>query len=55
MPELQDQIGKNNNEDIVMSVYDNGNAENVFGINWRSMDDAIEDTTESLLALEAKA
>ena len=55
VPGLEKRIGKNNNEDIAMPKFVTGDADSVFGLKWRSMDETMRDTAESLLALEAKA
>ena len=55
VPELEGRIGKNNNEDIAEPKFDTSDAEKVFGIKWRALDQAMKDTAESFLRLEAKA
>ena len=52
---LEKRIGENNNEDIAMPKFVTGNADRVFGLKWRTMDETMRDTAENLLALEAKA
>ena len=55
VPELEGKIGKNNNEEMVMPRFDTSDAEKVFGIKWRGLDETMRDTARSLLALESKA
>jgi nucleoside-diphosphate-sugar epimerase len=55
VPGLEVRIGKNNEEDIVLPRIDTSDAEEVFGIKWRSLDDTMRDTAESFLKLEAKS
>ena len=55
VPELEGRIGKNNQEEIGLPKYDTEDAERVFGIKWRGIDECMKDTAISLLALEGKA
>lgn len=55
LPELKDRIGRNNDEVIVLPKIDTSDAEEVFGIKWRSLDDTMKDTAESFLKLESKS
>ena len=55
VPGLEERIGKHTNEDIIMPKFDTSEAQKVFGIKWRTLDETMKDTAESLLALEGKA
>lgn len=55
VPGLEERVGKDTSEDIVLPKFDTRDAEQVFGIKWRTLDETMEDTAESLLALEGKA
>lgn len=55
VPGLEGRIGKDSNEDIAMPRFDTSDAEKVFGIEWRTLDQTMKDTAGSLLALEGKA
>jgi nucleoside-diphosphate-sugar epimerase len=55
IPELKGRIGRDNKEEIILPRFDTSEAEEVFGLKWRTLDDTMRDTAKSFLALEAKA
>ena len=55
VPALEGRIGKNSGEQIAVPKFDTSDAHSVFGIKWRTLDETMKDTAESLLKLEGKA
>jgi nucleoside-diphosphate-sugar epimerase len=52
VPELKGRIGKNNDEEREVPQFDIADAEKVFGIKWRTLDETMADSARSLLKLE---
>lgn len=55
VPGLEGRVGKDSGEEIAVPRFDTSDAERVFGMKWRTLNDTMKDTAESLLKLEGKA
>ena len=54
MPEYEDRVGKNNEEVIKLPTIIIKDADDVFGIKWRSLEETARDTAKSIVAVEAR-